>query len=456
MLFEKEKDSTTTFVDELRDVSSVALVQEVERLASLEKRQGARLIAHLSEISRRKLHLELGYRSLFDYCVRRLGLSEGCAALRIHVSNVCREFPLLLDALGEGRISLTVAGKLAPRLTTRNCERLLSDCAGMTKREVEEYLVRLAPRPVVSPGIRRQPVAPGVATPVSAPPVSADALPDSASDPAPARPSTPTRRSSVEPCRPEVFNVRFSVGKEFMDKLERLAEVGGFGNMASNIARVLERAMDDCLEKRDPQQREQRREKREARKIKKAATRSSRTDSVSIAGGGPVSRSPRASERSRYISPALRDRLLNAAGHRCEYTSEAGVRCSERSRLAIDHVQPWGKGGSSEESNLRVLCAPHNLLHAENCYGARSVEQKITAARENTGRRSRSSVNSPPRPDDVPRAHGPDPEPHDFVCEARAEEYVRCYMGIRQIERDTRRTLARVRPVASSRVEGMS
>src|SRR4029450_8448372 len=86
--------------DEL-DLSAVALVRA-------ENRNAADLIAHLAEISRRKAALERGYPSLFEYCVRRLGLSEGSIALRIQVANVARQFPQVLAALGEGRISLSV------------------------------------------------------------------------------------------------------------------------------------------------------------------------------------------------------------------------------------------------------------------------------------------------------------------------------------------------------------
>jgi hypothetical protein len=72
------------------------------------------LIAHLAEVSRRRLHLELGYRSLFDYCTKSLGLSEGCTWLRIQVSRVCNRHPQILDALAGQQISLTVDGVEGP------------------------------------------------------------------------------------------------------------------------------------------------------------------------------------------------------------------------------------------------------------------------------------------------------------------------------------------------------
>jgi hypothetical protein len=90
-------------------------------------------------------------------CVRKLHLSEGTVALRLQVANVSRRFPQILVALADNRISLTVAGHLAPHLRDDNVEKLLSDCAGMTKRAVDEYLVALRPRPVFNPSIRKRP-----------------------------------------------------------------------------------------------------------------------------------------------------------------------------------------------------------------------------------------------------------------------------------------------------------
>ncbi len=82
------------------------------------------LIAHIAEISRKKGHLEPGYRNLFEYCTRRLHLSEGSVALQIQVANVSRRFPQILVVLAENRMSLTVAGLLSvPRGPTPTASR---------------------------------------------------------------------------------------------------------------------------------------------------------------------------------------------------------------------------------------------------------------------------------------------------------------------------------------------
>jgi hypothetical protein len=296
--------SLAHLIEHVHKLCSPGLERQTELLAKQEHLQVARWIAHLAEVSLRRLHLELGYRSLFEYCVKCLGLSEGCTALRIQVCRVCHSHPVILDALAGQRISLTVAGKLAPYLTADNRERLIAHCTGMTKRAVEEYLVHLSPRPAVSPGVRKRPA------------------------PAPIR----QRAGSAEPCQPDLCNIRLVVDKGFMAKLDRAAEVSGMGDTFHNMGEIFERALDEYLARNDPEKRQARRDQRAAALAKAEA------DKVTVASVEPVA--PRDNHgtvaRSRTIPTRRRDQLLIRAGHRCEYRSSEVIRCSERSRLAID------------------------------------------------------------------------------------------------------------------------
>ena len=151
----------TAYFERLEGLSTEELDRSVAELVLAEKRNLAWVIAHIAEISRRNGELERGYPNLFEYCVRRLNLSEGSVALRIQVANVARRFPQVLASLAEGKLSLSVAGRLAPHLRDDSVERLLRECAGMTKRAVEEYLVNLSPKPVFEPSIRKRPTTSG-------------------------------------------------------------------------------------------------------------------------------------------------------------------------------------------------------------------------------------------------------------------------------------------------------
>ncbi len=84
------KEEIESYFERLESLSTLELECSAQRVVDTEKRNVARVIAHIAEISKRKAHIELGYKTLFDYCVRGLGLSEGSAWSRIQIANVAR------------------------------------------------------------------------------------------------------------------------------------------------------------------------------------------------------------------------------------------------------------------------------------------------------------------------------------------------------------------------------
>lgn len=58
------------------------------------------------------------------------------------------------------------------------------------------------------------------------------------------------------------------------------------------------------------------------------------------------------------LRSSLRFKIL----HRDNYTCQAcGVTAGDGAKLHIDHILPVSKGGTNEESNLRVLCSECNI-----------------------------------------------------------------------------------------------
>src|SRR3954469_17943009 len=80
----------------------------------------AQLLAHLVELEQRMLHLELGFSSLFAYCVEALGMSEGTAGRRVAAARVCRRFPEVFERVARGELHLCALCALAPHLTSEN------------------------------------------------------------------------------------------------------------------------------------------------------------------------------------------------------------------------------------------------------------------------------------------------------------------------------------------------
>ena len=391
-----------TYSARLEGLSTEELDRSTEKLVRAEKRNVALVIAHIAEMSRRKGYLERGYKTLFEYCTRRLSLSEGSVARRIQVANVSRRFPQILVALAENRVSLSVAGLLAPLLTESNIAKLLSGCAGMTKREADECLVALRPRLVFAPSIRKAPSAPALTAP---PTVQGASLQPPRPPAAAPRPIPRVSPSILEPARPELFNFRFAADRKFKEKFERLAEVLGVENPLQHMAKIMEQALDIALDKKDMKRKHARRLARESRSrdnsrqqscpgkiVSPSSQPATVCDAVatitdlggsqrSLMPGAESSTSGRVSTKSRHIPSHVRERVHERAGYQCEYRGPDGTRCRSRTGLEIEHVLPFALHRSHDEKYLRLFCRPHNRLAAEKVFGTAFIRKKIDGSR---------------------------------------------------------------------------
>ncbi len=165
-------------------------------------------------------------KSISDGELLRRLFSEHEAYLRIAAARASRKHPMLLAMLGDGRLHLSGMGKLAPHLTESNGETLLGRAAHRSKREIEELVAEIAPKPDVPPGIRKLPKRSKKTAP---PKTAANELgPDrvgSSTTPEPDQPDQaerPAERSVVQPLAPERYRVQFTASASLRDKLERL------------------------------------------------------------------------------------------------------------------------------------------------------------------------------------------------------------------------------------------
>ncbi len=122
----------------------------------------------------------------------------------------------------------------------------------------------------------------------------------------------------------------------------------------------------------------------------------SRPDEVSPSDD--ASNSAEAKERSRYIPSETRERVLHQAGYRCEFVGSDQHRCGVRTGLQIDHVVPFSKDGSNDETDLRALCPTHNAWYAEQEFGAEFMRSKIAASRKSSGPIDQPTRVREPRP----------------------------------------------------------
>jgi hypothetical protein len=355
-------------------LSNDELLAAVARLAGHERVVTARLIAHLAEIDRRELHVPAGFASLYTYCREGLGFSEDAAYNRKTAAQVARRFPVVLDMLADGRLSLTAVRLLAPVLTGANHGEALSAATGRSRREVEEVVARLDPKPDVRSTVRKLP-APPVAVPErevreTGHPAFFGGSP-AAEEAAPATPTTVTAgRPIVAPLAPERYRVQFTIEKAAERKLRRLQELLKREIPDGDPAVIFDRALTVLLEKVE-----------------------SRKHGVTARARPPKTDVPAPAAGSRHMPAAVRRDVVGRDAGRCAFVAVDGRRCTERAFIEYHHARtPYARGGEPTAQNIALHCRTHNAYEGMRIFGpylpreireARAAEEASwTAVRE--------------------------------------------------------------------------
>jgi hypothetical protein len=281
----------------LRGLSNRDLLSRVKDLVSRERAVTLDILAHLIEVERRRLHVGLGYASMFDYCARHLGYSSSSAARRIHTARCLRDYPEVFPLLEKNEVNLSTVSLVSSILTRENYKDILERIRGKSQKEVEGIVADY--RPPVSMRDRARPV--WVAVPSSGPAEpkarTAGALfsPASGGDREPEVPMTGSAARGSDSAAPRDTAstqrtsrcdssrcgsgktpnsaggtvrfekkqfVQFVASEQFVKKLERAKALLSNGRGELSYERVLEAALDEFLKDHDPEERNKRREQR--------------------------------------------------------------------------------------------------------------------------------------------------------------------------------------------------
>jgi len=95
----------------LSSLDARTLARRLGELAGDERRVQVEFLRHLDEFDRRRAWVDLGYGSLWTYCLEALHLREGSAGRRIGAMKVLRRFPGLAEPLRDGRLCLSTLAR---------------------------------------------------------------------------------------------------------------------------------------------------------------------------------------------------------------------------------------------------------------------------------------------------------------------------------------------------------
>lgn len=326
------------------------LVAILKTQVSNERKAQTIYLACLAEMEGRMLYAELGYSSMFNYCVRELGFAEGSAGRRIRTARMARQFPVIYSLIEEGKIHMTAIAMLGSLLTEANHREVLEKACGKTKEEIELLVVRLNPQPETRDLIRTLPQPKLEVT------ISGDREPEVEAP----KPLPQHKKEEIKPITEERVVFKFTGSAELRKKLERAKQILRHKYPHGRLEDIIDEALEALLEKKDPERRIARKKKHEP-----------------FEGA-------RAFSSSRRIPQPVKDLVLRRDGGRCQYVSPDGKPCGEKTWLEFDHIQPWALGGSSgDPDNIRLLCRQHNQFAARKAFGERHYENLKTAMAKN-------------------------------------------------------------------------
>jgi 5-methylcytosine-specific restriction endonuclease McrA len=325
----------------LRKLSDSDFIDQMESIAGIEHSSTIRMLHFINDLERRKLFLDLGYSSVFDYCVRRIKYSSSQAGRRIQAARCCRRYPELFRLLREREVCVTTLALIEPIITDDNKNEIIARVRGASRREVERLLSEYRPPAALRDRIRY----------VQVPLPAAKSIDGALMDRQYSR-AVPEEWQDCVPAEEKVL-VQFLADDEFLQLFEEVRNlIPDSGDLT--FAEMMKVVLSEYRDRHSPAARHERRQAK-----KREESPDSRRREWSFAQPEP----------SRHIPDEVRDAVFVRDGSQCTFVGWNGTRCQCKKGLQVDHVRPYATGGLHEPSNLRLLCGAHNRLAAEKAMG---------------------------------------------------------------------------------------
>lgn len=359
-------DESTDAMDDCARLKDDDLVREIKFLAEHARRGEVRLLAHLSEFDSRRLCLEEGYRSLFEYGVGALGFDEQESYRRLRAARVIRSYPAARAALESRKITVPGLVALAPWLTRDNAAQWLKAAEGKSRREIESLVAARYPQAPQPDAVRNHPDQPVVVP--GTPPEALEAREAGGESPAVAAPDRlGWGWQQLTPVSIDRVRVGFDAASAVARLLERARQILRHKYPEGRLEDIVREALEAYLDRKDPQ----RRLELQSAKVESAPEPPPPEEDEKL-----PTRFLRAWAAGRYIPAKVKSEVWARDDGRCAWREKNGEVCGSRDWIEYDHVRPFAKGGRSDDPrNIRLLCRVHNQAAAEAAFDGRFVSE---------------------------------------------------------------------------------
>ncbi len=368
-----------------QNVSSPELLVKLKNLATEERKITVEILWHLREVERRRLYAEIGYPSLFEYCLKELQYSESAAFRRISAMRALRENPEIESSIQSGELTVTAVAKMQTFFKSEKNLRgkiyssnqrleLFESIKGKSTKEIERKLCAISPASQI--------------------------------------------RSQERVISATETEIRFVADNVLLRKLKTVRDLYSHHlKDSSSYAELIELLCDDILKvnqgkvKQEALKNDQVRVEKgqkpvlnngekhsvaltevESRKVQKLASEYENERAIAKANKNANAENierlvlnAKPAIHNRYIPKRIKQAVLRKSDFSCTFVDPISKRrCSSKFKLQFEHIVPVAKGGSSRDlSNLTVLCATHQQLSAIKAYGVKKMTKYIHSLKLN-------------------------------------------------------------------------
>jgi hypothetical protein len=277
------------------------------------KHAEAALLKTVMMADRERVFVALGYGSLFEYCVKALGLSESVAYALISVGRKAREVPELGQKIEQGELSVSKAKKVAAVLTPENQSQWLALATSSSSREIERAVAQASPQASV--------------------------------------------RERAQYVAAECLKLQLGVSEDLMNRLRRVQDLESTRQKKTvSLEGVFEVFVEEYLQKHDPVEKAERVSRRP---LRGAVTRLALKEIQSENSSRELVRTS--------IPAGVRHAVQLRDQGRCTYVHPgSGERCTSRRFLHLHHKKSVNGNGAHSPENMTLLCSAHHSDHHRN------------------------------------------------------------------------------------------
>ena len=332
-------------------ISDQDLLLRMRRLVQSERKIMHLVLVHIREVEKRKLYLQEGVTSLYQYLTQILGYAENAAYDRIQGSRILTEG--IADQVERGSLKLSQLVRVSSCLKQSKKEgKIVSDETTLNIFKRIENKTIYETDQILAEEFEM----------------------------------TPQHETKIKPQKDGSVQVQITLNSEEYSLFKKVQKLISHSVPDQSVAESVVYLAQFYLQKKEgrhffKQQSDSNvsapeSQQKQTKEIKKSNTVSHQVRSLKSELTQSFGKKPFLLSSRKYISIQAKRSLLRRAEYRCEYIyPSSNQRCDSCYQLQVDHLVPLALGGKDDIENLRILCGVHNRSEAEKL-GLRKMIRK--------------------------------------------------------------------------------